>query len=169
MELSDSSSEDEDVGGDIHHGDRGHEKQDCNRGLQQDDCNSHCDRGDAQAPPAEFESLTPQLRHITSLVTEGAISLHSIPVSEREHLLPATFERIRPDDFEPLLLKGETREWPAHQRWTFEFFAAGSLGQTAVLVTGKNGKRSDMKLCEYVVCEYVYVYMYIYIYIYIYI
>lgn len=35
-------------------------------------------------------------------------------------------------------------------RWTFSFFAAGPLGETAVLVTGRDGKRSQMKLCEYV-------------------
>jgi len=100
------------------------------------------------ALPGGEDAVPP--RHITSAVTEGAISPHSIPVRKLEDLSPETFARTPPDAFEPLLLTGATRGWAAHERWTFPFFAAGALGQTHVTVTGRDGKRSEMTLGAYI-------------------
>jgi hypothetical protein len=112
-------------------------------------------RGRARAPPqppAPVSAHACQLppHHITSAVTEGAISPHSIPVRELDDLSPEAFARTHPDEFEPLLLTAATRGWAAHERWTFPFFAAGALGQVHVMVTGKDGKRSEMTLREYI-------------------
>jgi hypothetical protein len=108
-------------------------------------------------PPAErlqpetvVQDHTPPPRLITSVVTEGNISPHSIPVTRRERLSADEFATIDFHAFEPLLLTGETRDWPAHQRWTFAFFASGQIGATAVQVTHRHGKREEMKLYEYV-------------------
>ena len=121
----------------------------------EDDEDEHAPaRGRARAlqPPAPVIAHPQQLplQHITSAVTEGAISPHSIPVRELEDLSPEAFARTHPDEFEPLLLTAATRGWAAHERWTFPFFAAGALGQVHVMVTGKDGKRSEMTLHEYI-------------------
>ena len=106
-------------------------------------------RQDSPAAEVTMDSEVPQ-RHITSVVIEDAISPHAIPVRKLESLCAEEFVRIRPDAFEPLLLTGATKGWGAHDRWTFPFFCEGQLGQTNVLVTGRDGKRSQMKLCDYV-------------------
>lgn len=112
-------------------------------------------RGRARAPPQPPQPMPAPAgevppRHITSAVTEGAISPHSIPVRELEDLSPEAFARTHPNEFEPLLLTAATRGWAAHERWTFPFFAAGALGQVHVMVTGRDGKRSEMTLREYI-------------------
>ena len=107
-------------------------------------------RPSVELQPETVHDHTPPPRLITSLVTEGEISRHSIPVTRRERLPADEFATIQFHDFEPILLTGETRDWPAHQRWTFAFFASGQLGATAVQVTDRHGKREEMKLYEYV-------------------
>lgn len=104
------------------------------------------------AQPVDRAPCCPPLhgRHITSTITDGDISPHSIPVTRRESLPADTFAAIDPNAFEPLLLTGETCDWPARERWTFPFFASGELGMTMVQVTGKDGKRERMKLRDYV-------------------
>ena len=101
----------------------------------------------AHRPAPNVHSGTPL--HITSIVTEGHISPLSIQVKVRERMSAEDFAQLKPNAFEPLLLSGETRGWPAHERWTFPFFSSAPLGLTRVTVTDNTGARSNLQLRDY--------------------